>query len=335
MVLLDGIWFFGGNRTRGIGRYLTYYLEHEVHVPPEERLWLVPKSAPDKLRNDLITRFGGHSLVLDFQETVPRQQELLRRYLEEKGVVSALVLSPFERPWSMIDFIEVFVAKKITTTVLLFDLLPLQFPEKILALWPEEDQKQYRRRVQKLRDATKLQAISPFTKEQIVENLHLPLKSIEVIPFGLNEKWIKPPREVDLKWWREMSCGKYVVTISGGEWRKNLEGTIRYFAKRYARKGYSLIVICKLGKKQLWKLKFLAWRLGIEGKVRFMGEVDERIKWRFLAQAKVFLFFSRGEGLGIPIFEAKRAGVPEIIISQEMADSGLLKLIKQASVAKP
>lgn len=334
MVLLDGLWFFGGNRERGIGRYLTYYLEHVLSVPQEDRLWLVPKSAPDTLRNQLITRFGGHSLVFDFSQTMPRQQELLRRYLDEKEVVKAYLLSPFERPWSLLDFIEVLVDLNIETTAIVFDLLPLQYRQEILSTWPAEDRKIYDRRTSKLGFIDLLLAISPFVSQQLTQTLGISTKSVEVIPFGLNEKWITPPKEVDLKWWREMSCGKYVVTISGGEWRKNLEGTIRYFAKHYAKKKYTLLIICQLGKKQKWRLQFLAWRLGISNRVQFMGQLDERIKWRFLAQAKVFLFLSRGEGLGIPVFEAKRAGVPEIVVSQQLADAGLTKLIKQVTVVR-
>lgn len=334
MVLLDGLWFFGGNRERGIGRYLTYYLEHVLAVPEEERVWLVPQSAPDTLRNALITQFGGHSLVFDFSETIPRQQELLRRYLDEKEVVAAYLLSPFERPWSLLDFVEILADLHITTTALVFDLLPLQFRQEILSTWSVDDQKIYERRIAKLSLVDSLLAISPFVTQQLGQYLSIPATQIEIIPFGLNEKWITPPKEVDLKWWREMSCGKYVVTISGGEWRKNLEGTIRYFAKHYAKKKYTLLVICQLGHKQKWRYQFLAWRLGVSNRVQFMGQLDERIKWRFLAQAKVFLFLSRGEGLGIPVFEAKRAGIPEIIISQQLADAGLSKLVKQVTVVR-
>ncbi len=334
MVLLDGLWFFGGNRGRGVGRYLTYYLDHVLAVPAHERIWLVPRSAPDTLRNELVTRFGGHSLVIDFSETMPRQLEVLRRYLNEKEVLQAQILSPFERPWSMLDFLDVFVQLKIETQSIVFDVLPLQFPKQILEKWPEQDQKMYQRRIQKLPQVNKILAISPFTQQQLTAQLGLPANVIDVLDFGLNERWIVPPKEVDLKWWREMSCGKYVVTISGGEWRKNLEGTISYFAKKYAKKGYTLLVICKLGRKEKFRFQFLAWRLGIYHTVQFLGQIDERIKWRFLAQAKVFLFLSRGEGLGLPVFEAKRAGIPEIVISQELADAGLSKLIKQVKVVR-
>ena len=131
-----------------------------------------------------------------------------------------------------------------------------------------------------------------------------------------------------------MSPTKYVVTISGGEWRKNLAGTLRYFAKRYKGKNLTLAVICRLCRMEQGKLQFLAWRLGIKNQVRWLGYVDERIKWRFLAQARVFLFLSRGEGLGIPLLEAKRAGVPEIVISRELAEAGFRELVPEATVAR-
>jgi len=332
--LIDAFWFFGGNRERGIGRYLQYYFQHEFSVPTEERLWLVPKTAPDRQVNELLSLFGGKSLVFDFTETKPRQQELLRRYLDQKEVLEVFLSSPFERPWSLLDFQRLFTEMKIPMTAIVFDVLPLQFAEQILRTWSEEDRHLYQKRLSKLQAVESILTISPHTQRQLNELVGIPEKRMAVLKFGLTDAWIKPPREVDLKWWREMSTGKYVVTISGGEWRKNLEGTLRYFAKRFKRNRYTLVVICRLGRKELWRYQFLAWRLGIKNQVRWLGYVDERVKWRFLAQARVFLFLSRGEGLGIPILEAKKANIPEIIISPELAEAGFKKLAPQITVAK-
>lgn len=334
MILIDGLWFFGGNQERGIGRYLDAFFRHECDIPVEQRLWLVPKSAPDRLVNALLAQYGGRSLVFDFTNARPRQQEILRRALVEKDVTGVWLSSPFERPWSLLDFQPLFTELDIPMTAIVFDLLPQQFPEKILNTWPEEDQRHYARRLQKLRQVETLLAISPATKRQLMEQLSVPEKQITVLTFGLSDAWIKVPPEVDLKWWRDVSPGNYVVTISGGEWRKNLAGTLRYFARRYKGKRFNLVVICRLSRQESITYQLLAWRLGIRRQVRWLGFVDERVKWRFLAQAKVFLFLSHGEGLGIPLLEAKKAQVPEMVISQELADAGLDQLVPQATVVK-
>lgn len=333
MILIDGLWYFGGNRERGIGRYLDYYFKEKFEVKREERIWLVPKSAPDRLVNELLAKYGGYSLIFDFAESKPRQRELLSRYLTEKKISTVFLSSPFERPWSMLDFLPIIKELDLSGSAVVFDLLPLQFPEEILNKWTDEEQLVYQERIKKLPLLDELLAISPFTKTQLVERLKIPAEKITVLKFGLSDKWIQPPREVDLKWWREISNGRYVVTISGGEWRKNLAGTLKYFARRYKNKNYSLLVICRLDRLEQWKYQILAWKLGINRQVKWLGFVDERLKWRLLAQAKVFLFLSLGEGLGIPLLEAKKAKVPEIVISKELVEAGFGDLVPGCKVA--
>jgi glycosyltransferase involved in cell wall biosynthesis len=334
MVLLDAFWYFGGNRSRGIGRYLEYYFSKVCDIPREERLWLIPEAVPDREVNTLLSLVGGRSQMIDLHQSKPRQRELLCRWVEEKEISKVFISSPFERPWSLLDFISVFVERSIPTQALVFDLLPLQFPEHILSTWSEEDRERYDRRVRRLRQVDKLFAISPATKAMLRHYLLAPIPPIEVVTFGLKDTWLTPPKEVDLNWWREVRTGKYVMTISGGEWRKNLEGTIRYFAKHFARSKYTLLVICRLGRREKLSFQWLAWRLGVLSRVVFLGEVDERTKWRLLAQSEVFLFLSRGEGLGIPLLEARKAKVPRIIISEELAQVGLDELVPGAEIAK-
>ena len=150
ITLIDGLWYFGGNRQRGIGRYLEYFFQHECAIDPKDRVWLVPQSGSDRLVNELLAKFGGRSLVFDFTETKPRQLELMRRFLDEKKVTEVWVSSPFERPWSLLDFQALFAEIEIPVTAVVFDLLPLQFPDKILATWSQGDQHLYQRRTQKL-----------------------------------------------------------------------------------------------------------------------------------------------------------------------------------------
>lgn len=338
MVLIDAQWFFGNNRERGIGYYLDYYFKHELQVPPEKRLWLVSASTPDKLINQLLENYGGKTLSFDFSIDKPRQQELLARWLSEKQVEAVFYSSPFERPWSLLDWQLLMEDFNLPSTAIVFDLIPQQFPNEVLKSWPEEDQKIYQKRLDLLSRVDNLLAISPFTKKQLTNLLNIPDEKIEVLKFGYSNNWLNPPREVDLKWWRSVAAPKLAVTISGGEWRKNLIGTLKYFAKHYAKHGYKLIVICRLGRLEQIKYKLTTWQLGVSKKVSFVGVVDERVKWRYLAQAQVFLFLSFAEGLGIPLFEAKKAKVPKIIISQELAEAGFDKLIGGSvavTVAKP
>lgn len=332
--LIDGIWFFGGNRERGIGRYLDEYFVHHCAIKKQNRLWLVPAQAPDKLINDLVARYGGKTITLDMSMSGPRQQELILRQMEERQIDSILVSSPFERPWSLLDWQPFFAQWQLKITTIVFDLLPQQYPAQILHTWPLEDQKKYRQRLWCLRQVDQLLAISRYTQQQLQKYLNKKRQEIKVIPFGEKVGWIQPPPSVNLQWWREVRTGKYALTISGGEWRKNLAGTLQYFANNLATEGFTLLVICRLSWMEKIHLHWLAWRLGIYGQVKWLGYVGEREKWRWLAQSDVFLFLSLAEGLGIPVLEAVQAQIPRIIISEELANAGFDQFDDQIEVAE-
>jgi len=331
--LIDGLWFFGGNRERGIGAYLDYYFREVCEIPVQDRYWLVPQNAADWQVNKLLGKFGGHSIELDTEMSGQRQRELLDRWVDEKEVISVFVSSPFERPRSLLDFVTLFQSKAMTVEAIVFDLLPLQFRREILETWPEEDQEQYERRLKRLRRVDRLHAISPQTLQAVVSLLDYPEDQIQVLKFGLGTKWLTIPANVAKT--QRVATGKVtkVVTISGGEWRKNLEGTLRYFSQEWGGKPAELAVICELGLKHSVKLLLLCVRLGIWRQVKFLGKASESTKWKQLLQADVFLFLSRAEGLGIPLLEAKKAKIPRIVLSSELAEAGFGELVEKFEVS--
>lgn len=332
--LIDGLWFFGGNRDRGIGMYLDYFFQEVFDVPVEDRYWLIPQNAPDWQVNKLLSRYGGQSMELDTEMSGQRQRELLDRWLDDKEILAAFIASPFERPRSLLDFMALFEEKGIGVQAVVFDLLPLQFRDKILNTWPEEDQEQYERRLRRLRRVHYLYAISPQTRNALTTLLDYPEDQVEVLKFGLGTKWITLPESLRSLKRSENKERTRVLTISGGEWRKNLEGTLVYFADNWKGKKATLFVICELGVRQMIQLVLLCIRLGILHKVRFLGKVDESTKWRHLLQADVFLFLSRAEGLGIPLLEAKKAKVSKIVLSRELAEAGFGSLLDEFQVAE-
>jgi glycosyltransferase involved in cell wall biosynthesis len=62
--------------------------------------------------------------------------------------------------------------------------------------------------------------------------------------------------------------------------------------------------------KQSERLRLLASSLGLEGGVKFRGEVDERELNRICQSASALIFPSRYEGFGIPLIEAMHFGLP-------------------------
>jgi hypothetical protein len=331
--LIDALWYFGGNRDRGIGKYLDYFFREVFPTPPEDRFWLVPQSSPDWQVNKFLVRYGGQSIELDTEMSGQRQSELLDRWLDDKEIIEVFIASPFERPRSLLDFVSLFDEKALIIQCIVFDLLPLQFREKILEEWPEEDQELYERRLRRLRRVHRVFAISPQTQAALSILLDYPAEQTEVLKFGLGTKWIEIPKESVLSSTKVKQKTR-VLTISGGEWRKNLDGTLEYFAQTWKGKKAELVIICELGMKHTFSLAMKCVRLGILPQVRFLGKVSEKRKWRELHRADVFLFLSRGEGLGIPLLEARKAKIPRIILSKELADQGFGELVEKFELAE-
>lgn len=303
-MLIDAAWWFGGNRQRGIGRYLDAYFHHHCPWQRSQRRWLVPDSARDEDVRGLVRQYGG--------QAVKRPSSWLS-FFSPSGVKTVFFPSVFERPHSLIDELPRIPAE-MRREAIVFDLLPAKYPQEVLAKWPESDQRAYWRRLNRLAQLDGVYAISLPTALDIQEKANVPKSRIKVLEFGLRDDWIRVPPKPSRLGDRQ----PLVVTISGGEWHKNLLGALEYFRDHYART-HKLVVICGLGRRGIWHWRWRAWRLGIGQRVSFVGAVTEARKWQFLRSASVFLFLSHAEGLGIPYLEARRAQVPHIVTSPAVA----------------
>lgn len=319
VVLIDASWWFGGNKDRGIGQYLKYFFLHVFPVPSNKRIWLVPDSATEKQQQNFSKIFGGEKVFFPTTALLPRQWSSWEKVRRQKEVSHVFIPSPFERPWSILH-LQNKLFEETKVEALVFDLLPLQYPQRILNTWSEVDQEEYRQRITLLERCTHLYTISPYSAAQMRQYLSFPLQRISVLEFGGKYDWVRPA----LSAWpfrRRTETRPFVLTISGGEWRKNLSGTLEYFARAFP-KEIQLQVICRLSLRERFQVLWLALRLGILSRIRLCGYITEKQKWHKLAQADALLFLSRAEGLGIPLLEAQAAGVPRVIISRALEKAG-------------
>ncbi|MBD3279667.1 MAG: glycosyltransferase [Candidatus Pacebacteria bacterium] len=383
-ILIDACWWLGGNRKRGIGRYLKYYFQVVLKVPSKQRVWWFPRALTQVEKQQFVENFAGQLVwpgqVRAGQEKVCQQcknsciipvklqqvffrvkkafllhfsyrspallaKDDLKMILKQFKVNHVLIASPFERPQSLLDQFAVLAAwqkqkrpgqtrRKISAIV--FDLIPWQFPQKILALWPEEEQQNYHQRLANLRQIDQVLTISPSTTQVVKKALKIPTKKLKMLKFGLKTAWLEIPQEVKRSSQENSSKiqpgeKSLATTIAGGEWRKNLEGTLKYFARNLA-KTHRLVVICQLSWWERLRSTWLAWRLGVLTQVKFAGQVSEVEKWQYLLRTKVFLFLSRAEGLGIPLLEAKKAGVKQFVLSEALVKAGLDELVRGRGV---
>ncbi len=174
-------------------------------------------------------------------------------------------------------------------------------------------------------------AVSQNTKRDIVKILGFPEQKVTVIYEAASTSY-RPVRDrsaigrVQAKY---KTGNEYLLHIGTLNPRKNLSFLIDIFAKLI--EGKSMLNLVIAGKPG-WYYEGLftqVQRLGLTGRVKFIGYVPENDKAALLSGAFAFVFPSRYEGFGLPVLEAMACGCPVVAanvssIPEVVGDSGIL-----------
>ncbi len=168
-----------------------------------------------------------------------------------------------------------------------------------------------------VRNATKIVAVSHFTKREIQRVFAAPSEKIAVVHEGVEPP---PPESWETPASKELRK-PYILFLGTVEPRKNVEGLVRAYAS-LAERHPSLVGATELviagGRGWKSEAAFAAVeeanrRLGHAGpRVRVLGYVPEKEKHALMAHATMFVFPSWHEGFGLPVLEAMNLGVPVI-----------------------
>jgi len=169
--------------------------------------------------------------------------------------------------------------------------------------------------------AAKIIAPSNDIKKDIIRFVGVKTDKIEVIPHGVDtslfdgEKNRNDPLGDSLIKQYGIEKGEYLLYVSALWQYKNQDKLIQAHA-RIVKQTHREITLVLAGKgtgtddKYLSRLHQLPKELGTEHLVRFVGQLKQS-ELRFLyANAKAFIFPSRYESFGNPIFEAWSSGIP-------------------------
>lgn len=342
-ILIDASWWLGGNRNRGIGKYLEYLFLKDTLLKNNNFFWLFPKKLSKYQLNEFKTKFPGEVIEFETYQLLKNKEQRYKQLVAHFSINEVFLASPFERPWSLLQEIEFFDTLKIKRSAIIFDLIPLQLAKDILNTWPKYQQINYKNNIKKLKKIDCLYCISPFTQKAVEQLLNTKNQKVTLISFGLKTDWLEIPQTpfskknsttpgsinllTPVQKTQQKKKLKRAITISGGDPRKNLNGTLEYFAKKLA-KDHLLRVICKLNWRERFQYRWQTWRLGIANKVDFLGEISEIRKWQYLRDSDIFLFLSQAEGLGIPLLEAKKAGINNFVLSKQLYEQGFAKILE-------
>jgi glycosyltransferase involved in cell wall biosynthesis len=136
-----------------------------------------------------------------------------------------------------------------------------------------------------LRAATRVIAVSEFTRRELVELLRIPEATIRVVPNAVEPAFTPEGDAAE---------GDYVLAVGTLEPRKNLER----LADATRRLGVELRVVGAAGWGNV--------------NVRSLGEVSDEELARLYRGARVVAYPSLYEGFGIPVLEAMATGTPVV-----------------------
>ena len=183
------------------------------------------------------------------------------------------------------------VRSSVPLIVTFHDLAVLRHPETFNR-WTRQYSRHALPRV--ARAATRLIAVSEFTKRELLELLEVPEKKVRVIPNAVGE-----PFTAD----GEAAEGDYVLAVSTLEPRKNLPRLVEGY-RRARLNGLPLLVAGAEG-----------WGgVRVEGDgVRWLGEVRDEELARLYRGARCVAYVSLYEGFGLPVLEAMACGAPVVV----------------------
>jgi len=322
----------GENRARGIGRYSLSLTEglirtvrgHEVMVvlnsllaeqnpglrekmaellPPENiKVWTPPAGIAAVSGNDGLRRAAEalrESFIAELDPSVVHVSSLF----EGLGADAATSIRA--------------TGADMSTVATLYDLIPMLHPDIYLKPNPLVE-RWYLNKLDHLRRADLLLAISNSSRREAIEHLGMPEDRVRAIGTAIDGSFrpIQVPMEEGMALRRRLGLQRPFLLYTGGiDPRKNIEALIRAFAALPAeiRDRHQLAVVCSVGDQDRDRLTKLARGAGLppDGLVLTGFVPDEELLYLYNL-CHSFVFPSWHEGFGLPPLEAMACGAATI-----------------------
>ena len=316
------------NRHRGIGRYALSVVQAIVRNRSDHEVLLVLNGSFPETIEPIRAAFDGllsQANIHVWQAVGPlshidstnswrrKSAELVREaFIAQLDPSIVLVTSVFE---GLVDDAVTSVgtlSRAIPTAAILYDLIPLirrspYLDNPAVAAW-------YENKLDHLRRCDLLLAISESSRQEGIDHLGFAKSSIINISTAVDDLFGVIPLgddEFDSVRSRHGLLRDFVMYTGGIDYRKNIEGLIRAYAKLPAalRRVHQLAVVCSIQPVDRERLLALAKTQGLgKNELILTGFVSEQDLVALYNRCKVFVFPSFHEGFGLPALEAMACG---------------------------
>jgi glycosyltransferase involved in cell wall biosynthesis len=177
---------------------------------------------------------------------------------------------------------------------------------------PEELARFLRQAVaREVRSSATIAVVSETSRRDLVERLGVAPERIVVVPNGVEERFFRAARpSAEVRQRLDLPVD-YLLMVGTLEPRKNHAGAFAGI-RRLGRNGVPLLVAGQPG-WQVEPIRRNAADLEADGRVRFLGYVDEIDLPTLYAGAAALIYPSWYEGFGLPVVEALAAGTPVVV----------------------
>lgn len=283
-------------RMTGIGRFLRNFIAYAVRERPRHQLLLYGNQHTE-------TEFAGDNVELRIRAEGLTQwwdQVALPAMANGDGV--EVFFSPY---------IKGPIRVRCPLVVTIHDLMDLVFPEYGGGRLSTMLFKAMASRVGRRADL--VLADSEYSANDIARLLGLDKAVIQVLPIGLEERY-RPSEDAGALAAVQQRYGiaePYIYYLGNFKPHKNVQSLIEAYA-RLEPELRARFVLALGGREDRWwaERKALAAQLGVEERVRFIGQVDEGDMPALYSGAALFAFPSIYEGFGLPPLEAMACGTP-------------------------
>lgn len=218
---------------------------------------------------------------------------------------------PLERLWPRAASLQ-----GLRTVVTLYDLIP----EVMSGVYLTDPglRRRYRARLELVRAADMVLAISDATAADAVSILGLDERRLRVVGAAADDIW-RPAED------RQAAAAaaaaeidglgdRYVLYPGAVEPRKNMERLVEAYAglPGEVRSRWQLVLACRLAPPERHHFEVMARRLGIEGRLVLTGRIPDSTLLALYQGADLVAFPSLYEGFGLPVAEATACGTPAI-----------------------